>query len=216
MFFLFFYTINAEILTRSLVNFRFQQPDRHMNLSFVGCVYEREQTISGHVAALVRSHMNSLLPWRVQWYKQQKQCPQPQSNSSCYNDKTIAAYDSCYISDNLTICYHKTQIILTERWHERESLSFPLSKRSCHLFLFFCIFALLAMCQRCLFCLGSLISLTGASLSPPSHLQACVSRLDLVRFTMCMEILVYEPFSFFHCIVSHMVVSHTYFRSRHP
>ena len=36
---------------------------------------------------------------RVQKNKQQKQCPYPWDNNNCDSDKTIAAYDSCYISD---------------------------------------------------------------------------------------------------------------------
>ena len=44
-----FFTITAEILTRSLANFYRQYADRHMNLKFVRCVSERERAIQPFV-----------------------------------------------------------------------------------------------------------------------------------------------------------------------
>jgi len=39
------FTITAEILAHSLANFHRQYVDRHMDLSFMQCANEREQTV---------------------------------------------------------------------------------------------------------------------------------------------------------------------------
>ena len=54
----------------------------------------------GHVAALVRSQMNGLLPFEMyNSTNNRNSAPSPKTFNSCYNDKTIiAAYDRCYTS----------------------------------------------------------------------------------------------------------------------